>query len=1268
MLNITPQARIERHRAHGYEMVAQAASAWHDIRDLAAVQQAAPSAKSSFIMQYLAFLTLVASLLLASMFPAAAQQRIINPGDAVVTGFSGIAPNGMAFGPGVDPLDGFFINLDGPSAQIMSLGGVEGAARGQLVAAPALFQLTARQIGQVFAAALDDGLGGKTPNIYLGATSAFGIHIAMPDSNGDGLPERLKTGNANARWMPGQFGPGAEPGAIWRVNGENGAVEQFTTLPGNSGPGVGDVVFDARHRQFFASDVDTGLIYRIGESGNIIDSFDHGLNGRPNQGLAPVGDDGVMMDITSPAFDTQDPATWGYTQSERQVWGMAVHGGRLYYALKDGLQVWSVGIARGGRFVDDARWELDAKELPASGAITDMAFDKAGRLYLAQRGSPRGSYDYSVFATPGRSSVARYTKETPDNPATPGKWKPVGEGYAIGMTPPHLQANGGLALGYAHGATGAMRARSCSATLWATGSRLISSGGVGPGAGAGAEADVHGLQSTPLNKVGLANVPPANSYFVDYDGVFGDAAKAGHMGDIEIWQPCNRGFTRSGALPPGYVPPAKVPPQDFPPDYPPPHREFTTNLKLTKRAAPKTCTAYMGGWACRYQVRVRNMGPEAYFGPILINDTLPSAPAGAIMGFAPAASWNCWAVGAASYNCHRPGVFLAPGASVELTVYVGVPHDYPKCQVQNIASLTWAPGGTRWNTDPTDDVDSATALIPSANCPPPEGKTNLKIEKEAAGQACENMGNFARCLYRITVTNAGANVYHGEIHVTDQPPAGTTAIFGAGLWSCVGGGGVYDCAHPDTSLNPGEQRFLWVFVDAPMDVVRQQSCKIKNWAKITFAPGGSAQNTNPADDADSATAFVNASICHVPRTILKSFNCPPGYTKSGNRCVQKSGRCPIGWSKTPVRGKCCPAGKPWNGQSCGRQTTETPPTRQPPRREPPGYTPPTYVPPSYTPPTRKLCPRGTYGIYPRCRPNRTPPKVCPQGTHGIYPRCIPNRTTPQFCPQGTTGIYPLCIPTRQPPQACPKGYHGKPPRCIRDTKPPQQCPQGMRGKAPNCYPITEPGGNSTTNPGTNGNLGRFPGLKRPGLSRPGLKRPAVKWPGVKRPNGKRPGFKRPGLKRPSFRLPKLGNRKGTTPGLRRPSRRRPNLKRVPNFRAPLTRTPGTKGKTIYNPNLRKSKTRNTNGRKKSYRKTAPRSSNTLRLRTLKPKRSIRHKLNLGRSSKRSAPRARTLSRSAAARRNVRGNTRKPAVRTQRKVKKKSKKVLRLRLDSRLLGQ
>ena len=79
------------------------------------------------------------------------------------------------------------------------------------------------------------------------------------------------------------------------------------------------------------------------------------------------------------------------------VYGMAVHGGRLYYAVADGPQVWSVGINLDGSFANDPRWELDVTGLASANPISDMIFDGAGRMIVAQRGPQVGKNDVAAL-------------------------------------------------------------------------------------------------------------------------------------------------------------------------------------------------------------------------------------------------------------------------------------------------------------------------------------------------------------------------------------------------------------------------------------------------------------------------------------------------------------------------------------------------------------------------------------------------------------------------------------------------------------------------------------------------------------------------------------------------------------------------------------------------------------------------------------------------------------------------------------------------------
>ncbi|PPC79758.1 MAG: hypothetical protein CTY39_12220 [Hyphomicrobium sp.] len=334
-----------------------------------------------------ALASVVAALLILAN-PVMADDALIAPGDGVVTGFSGTKVEADV-PVDVHPLDQTFIDLDGAAAQIFDLNVLGTTARGQLSDVASKLQIKARDSGQVFGVTLDDGEGSSgVPNAYLAATSMFGLHIVKP--RGDGKLDRLLTGEAGAEWMPGQFGMGpvGTPGSIWKVDGRSGAVSLFANIAqdsrDNGGPGLGNITFDVGSRQFFVSDLETGLIHRLARDGKLIDTFDHGTTGRESQGLDAVADDASRrMSTESASFNSEDPATWGYADERRRVFGLAVRKQRLYYGLAEGPSVWSVGLNSDGGFADDARIELDIKDSPPGTNVTDIVFDDAGRMILS---------------------------------------------------------------------------------------------------------------------------------------------------------------------------------------------------------------------------------------------------------------------------------------------------------------------------------------------------------------------------------------------------------------------------------------------------------------------------------------------------------------------------------------------------------------------------------------------------------------------------------------------------------------------------------------------------------------------------------------------------------------------------------------------------------------------------------------------------------------------------------------------------------------------
>ena len=54
----------------------------------------------------------------------------------------------------------------------------------------------------------------------------------------------------------------------------------------------------------------------------------------------------ASLQITDPAFKPDDPATWGITQAGRRIDAMAVHDERLYYAVAEGPEIWSVSDSK----------------------------------------------------------------------------------------------------------------------------------------------------------------------------------------------------------------------------------------------------------------------------------------------------------------------------------------------------------------------------------------------------------------------------------------------------------------------------------------------------------------------------------------------------------------------------------------------------------------------------------------------------------------------------------------------------------------------------------------------------------------------------------------------------------------------------------------------------------------------------------------------------------------------------------------------------------
>lgn len=476
-------------------------------------------------------------------------QGIMYPGQLVVTGFPGTYIPGGAVPPGPETIDETLIDPGQPAVRVLDVSSPQQSPTGQQIDAPTQFSVPVSQTGLVFGTALDDL---RYPNIYVTATSAFGLHIVLPDGDGDGRPERLMNGAPGVAFMDGQFGaadPAGGPGSVWKIDGRTGEVTLFANIAldgfANSGPGLGNIVFDSRRGMFYVSDRDTGMIHRLDRNGTDLGHFDHGVTARTAAGLpAQPFDVANRLDIQSSVFNVSDSATWALADPLRRVWGMAIRGGRLYYAVAAGPQVWSVGLNGDGSFAGDVRWEVDVPPAPQPYEVSDIVFDPQGRMILAQRGTATGGYDYRTFAAEGQARVLRFVLEDPDDPATPSRWVAEPDEYAIGFRGDLRNANGGVTINYDYTSDFYINSGSCGGFLWSTGEQLrnpeepVMQDVLRPGG----MLELNGLQGNHLPLVRSQNVPPFTAYFADFDSLPGEADQFGHMGDVEAFRVCEGAY------------------------------------------------------------------------------------------------------------------------------------------------------------------------------------------------------------------------------------------------------------------------------------------------------------------------------------------------------------------------------------------------------------------------------------------------------------------------------------------------------------------------------------------------------------------------------------------------------------------------------------------------------------------------------------------------------------------------------------------------------
>ena len=803
-------------------------------------------------------------------------------GDVVVSGFSGVrSPDPRQPLPaGKTAIDLTVIDKDGDSAKIVSLAGAGVYRDSRQVKFAPRFSVKAGQVGQIFGVAIGDQ---PQPTTYFASTSVFGLQISRRLPNG--TFERLRRGAQGAQWAEGQFGLPMQggPASIYALDGETGVVSLLTnlTLNGvpNPGPGLGNIAFDARNHQLFATDLYTGMIHRIGVDGADLGTFDHGVDARRAAHLPAVEfDPRVRMNIANAAFDVDDATTWGLAPEARRVWAVAVNQNRVYYSVQEGPQIWSVGLQPDGSFAQDARLEAQVPATPGPYAVSDIAFSPDGAMVLAQR-APQGNgfYDYSAFTKEAEPRVLRFWLKGPQDPPSPGLWKPEPEEYSVGFSGAFRNANGGVTFGYGFDARGEVNFNACSASIIVTGEKLRLNEALRNRLQPGGALPVDGLQIGFIDGIRKPNaIEPWPNSFWDYDGALQPDKSSGRLGSVRALEaPCapqlaaasgqgGGGIGGGGAVTsPPYVDGPHTPPDptcygsqctDCPPDLagnnPCGPSGSIVDLRIKKSGAtspPPNVNAYT------FTLAVDNLGPA--FNPppntVVVSDTPPAGMSFSSITVTPV-GWTCSSLspGTNPFTCAWNGGPLPTGAIATISIVANalpsVPPPYPP--FKNCASVSVDPSSGFQDVDPSNNQDCVTVKKP--------GGYDVAIKKSGVLQQGPALNGYS---FTLVATNVGsAFTGAGAVTVTDVVPPGmtftVTATTGAPNWNCgapgtLAAGSTLNCNYIGTGpVGPG----------AAMGSITVTASgtgpgPFENCAAIGFTAASGLQDANPDDNKSCAS-------------------------------------------------------------------------------------------------------------------------------------------------------------------------------------------------------------------------------------------------------------------------------------------------------------------------------------------------------------------------------------------------------------------------------
>ncbi|MEO2122502.1 MAG: hypothetical protein ABGY10_04160, partial [bacterium] len=211
---------------------------------------------------------------------------------------------------------------------------------------------------------------------------------------------------------------------MYKLDGSDGEICDVISLPNSSGASLGQLDHytvsmggGIQTEMLYISNFDDGLIYAVipGCPGSISSTFDHGVDGRPQE----------TDDSGNPLDPIEDNTEDEFTQLGRRIWGLRINEpeSRLYYAVwnvagptvdpDEDNEIWSVAIDPvTGDFVPNSAtrefkipalegYNDDLYEYP----VADIAFECGNRMVVSQRGTNEILQDTG----PHDSRVLEYT-------------------------------------------------------------------------------------------------------------------------------------------------------------------------------------------------------------------------------------------------------------------------------------------------------------------------------------------------------------------------------------------------------------------------------------------------------------------------------------------------------------------------------------------------------------------------------------------------------------------------------------------------------------------------------------------------------------------------------------------------------------------------------------------------------------------------------------------------------------------------------------------